>query len=338
MMLWFHRWWEKIGSWQNWPTFVFYAVPFLYYLFLSLKARSFFFFHAVNPGMYNAGLVGDSKWKVLRQLPKCSYPRTIIFKPGDELHEIQDIKFPVVLKPDDGQRGKGVTLVDNRWQLEFLLRDCQETMLIQDYASLEEEWGLFFIRFPGQHIGKISSLMQRKFWTVSGDGNKNLWQLAQSSPEWVLQSKRMKPWKGQWEKRIPNEGEQVLIEPIGNHNRGTTFIDQRDLISKTIANRISHLLEGVEGFHFGRLDIKIQSLEDFTAGGPISILEINGMKAEPAHMYQPGYSLMKAWCDVMWHWKVAYMIAMENKMEGYQFPSFTSGISMIFEKEDQFFS
>lgn len=323
----------KFSNWQYWPSVFFYVVPFFYYLILSFKARSLFFFHGVNPGIFNAGLIGDAKWGLLQQLPKYAYPRTLLFDPYDEKISLYRLKLPLIIKPNEGQRGKGVCFVNSFEEMDTILSKVTETQLVQEYSDLNEEWGVFFIKFPGQQIGKVFSLMKREFWGVEGDGVCNILQLAQESEQWILQAGRLKAKRKVWEQYIPAKGEVIKLEPIGNHNRGTTFLDKRTEISSKLSMRVNQLLENLNGFHFGRLDMKVHSMEDFIQGGPVAVLEINGMKAEPAHIYQPGYPLLQAWCDVMWYWKIAFVIAMENQSRGYVFPNFSKGIRLLFDLE-----
>ncbi|HOZ87200.1 MAG TPA: hypothetical protein PL029_05545, partial [Bacteroidia bacterium] len=44
----------------------------------------------------------------------------------------------------------------------------------------------------------------------------------------------------------------------------------------------------------GRYDIRCTSIEDLKKGNNFSILELNGSGAEPAHIYDPNFSYLKA--------------------------------------------
>ena len=49
----------KLLHWEYWPFEVIYAIPFLYWVYLSARAGSFFFFRAANPAIPNGGMFGE---------------------------------------------------------------------------------------------------------------------------------------------------------------------------------------------------------------------------------------------------------------------------------------
>lgn len=332
-MFWLKSKWQKWTNWQYWPAWFFYIYPALYYLLLAIKARSLFFYTGVNPAWHNAGMKGDSKWNIYRQLCKQHLPKTSLVKKGQSIDQDFDLSFPLVAKPDVGQRGKGIKLINQKEELIDYLQNVKGNTILQEYSTFKEEWGIFYVRYPGQAIGRISSLMQRDFWKVRGDGRDSLWQLAAGSPEWPMQYHRLKHMELRWKQQIPKAGEIITLEPIGNHNRGTAFLDKRTLISDRLVNRIEQLTEKIPHFYFGRLDIKINSLQDFLEGGPAHIIEINGFGAEPAHIYETRYKLCQAYRDVLYHIKLGYLIAMENKAVGHQFPDFMKGTKQFMSNE-----
>jgi hypothetical protein len=50
-------------------------------------------------------------------------------------------------------------------------------------------------------------------------------------------------------------------------------------------------------------------------------MELNGCGAEPAHIYHPGYSLVKALGELFVHWHTIFEIAKENRARGIQYIS-----------------
>jgi hypothetical protein len=55
-------------------------------------------------------------------------------------------------------------------------------------------------------------------------------------------------------------------------------------------------------------------------------MELNGCGAEPAHVYQPGYPLLKALKVFFVHWQNMFTISMQNKNRGVSFTSVTEGV------------
>ena len=62
--------------------------------------------------------------------------------------------------------------------------------------------------------------------------------------------------------------------------------------------------------------------EDLKLGKNISILELNGSGAEPAHIYNPGFSFFKAQKVIADHYNMMYEAALVNNKAGVPFMSF----------------
>jgi len=54
----------KITHWEYWPFELVYFPVVLYYFWLSIRARSFFFFSASNPSIETGGMLGESKFGI----------------------------------------------------------------------------------------------------------------------------------------------------------------------------------------------------------------------------------------------------------------------------------
>ena len=52
------------------------------------------------------------------------------------------------------------------------------------------------------------------------------------------------------------------------------------------------------------------------AGRHIRMLELNGVSAEPAHIYDPGYTLLRAYRDFARHMDIMHRICQENIKNG----------------------
>ena len=103
---------------------------------------------------------------------------------------------------------------------------------------------------------------------------------------------------------------------IGNHCLGTKFLNANHLINDQLTavfNKISH---EIDGFYFGRYDLRCPSLSDLYEGKNIKIMELNGAGAEPAHIYQPGFSILEGWQVLLYHWHILYEISILNHKKG----------------------
>ena len=99
-------------------------------------------------------------------------------------------------------------------------------------------------------------------------------------------------------------GEKFLMVPYGNHARGAKFVDISHSIDAELTNTIDRICSGVNGFYFGRLDIRYNTWEELKEGKNFSIIELNGAGSEPTHIYDPRHSIFFAWREIIRHWVI----------------------------------
>ena len=135
-----------------------------------------------------------------------------------------ELGFPIVLKPDAGQRGEDVKVV-NDWEdvLEYLNK-IRSDIVVQEYVS-GEEFGVFYYRYPNEEKGRIFAITEKRFPYVTGDGKSTLEHLILSDSRAVCMSQAYfeKQLKNLW--NIPAIGEAVQLTDIGSHCRGAVFYD-----------------------------------------------------------------------------------------------------------------
>src|SRR5262249_34249823 len=117
--------------WEFWPAWAAYIPVIPYLLYLALKHRSLTLFTVVNPGMPSSGFAGESKSQILEHLSASGAVARYALIPGSieayarierAAEFLAPRGFPVVLKPDVGERGSGVAIVRSRGELESYLR------------------------------------------------------------------------------------------------------------------------------------------------------------------------------------------------------------------------
>ena len=93
----------------------------------------------------------SSKNKALQNIPKEWVPKTLLVNPGEDFSIInkglkkEKIKFPLIVKPDMGERGKGVEIIPKLSDLENLIASLpKEPYLIQEYIEYPLELGILF--------------------------------------------------------------------------------------------------------------------------------------------------------------------------------------------------
>ncbi len=315
----------KLFSWEYWPTAVVYFPVSFYYLFLAFRARSFYFFSAANPGIETGGLFFESKWSIYQLLPEWSYPTTVFISEASKidaiLKEIQSkgLKFPLIAKPDRGERGWCVEKINSASELEKYREKVPVDFLLQEYIDLPLELSVYYFRKPDEQHGIVSSLTQKVLLQIKGDGKSTIAELIKSYPRAFLQRKALINNPDLELNEIVRDGETRILVPYGNHVRGAMFVNLEHEIDPALTKAIDSIATQIPGFFVGRFDLRCSSLEDLRNGTNISILELNGVGAEPSHIYHPGYSFFKAQKDIARHMKMIFQAAMINKKRSVSF-------------------
>ena len=326
--------WHKLRHWEYWPWYIVYLPIFAYWLWCGLKARALFYMSAANPGFAYGGILGASKKDILDKLPAELVPTTILQSPPHELPrtlramQAAGLNFPVIAKPDVGERGFRVSLLYNSTDLEHYLQQTTDTIILQEYIDLPLEVGVFYYRLPGDETGQVSSVVVKGLLKVTGDGHHSVAQLMQGNPRARLQLRRLQKKNDQRLDAVPQPGEEVLLEPIGNHVRGTTFLDGTHLINEQLHRTFNHLAHQIDGFYYGRFDLRCANVEALYKGN-FKILELNGAASEPAHIYAPGFTLLRAYGVLFRHWRTLYQISRANHRQGVPYMSWRMGLEAI---------
>jgi len=95
---------------------------------------------------------------------------------------------------------------------------------------------------------------------------------------------------------------------LGTHSRGALFLDGNDLRTPELEAAIERIARSVDGFYFGRFDLRAPSEEHFQRGQGLKVLELNGVTSEEAHMYDPAYGFGKAVGTLSAQWRTAFEI------------------------------
>ncbi len=313
----------KVTNWEYWPMEVAYIPVLFMWFYFVIRSKKFFFQSNVNHLHKNGAMMGASKYKILSMFPEPFRPVTI-FNPSGEnriAHAEQEIKkfglsFPLIVKPDLGERGLLVELIHNMDELRQYLQANVIDILIQEYVSLPEECGIFYVRKPSEDKGRIVSIGLKSFLRITGDGKSSIRQLLNENPRSKLQVKRLEKKLGAELDRVLAEGEDMKIEPIGNHNRGTTFLNGNHLISEKLAALFDDINRHLPEFYYGRYDLKYRDWDSLLEGKDIKLLELNGIASEPIHIYDPSIDIMEKYRVFYRHWKTLFEISMMQMERG----------------------
>ena len=329
----------KLTHWEYWPFELVYFPVAVYYFWLSAKANSFFFFSASNPSIETGGMLGESKFSILKNIPEEVKAFTLFFQKDTALSKIistvheNNLAYPLIVKPDVGERGTRVERIESDTELALYLNKNKSDFLIQEYIDFDIELGVFYYRFPDQQKGTVSSVVMKDFLKITGDGQSTLGTLIAHYPRAGFQFERLNT-KLNYDS-IPAKDEIVLLEPIGNHCRGTSFLNANNIIDQKLIAIFDAISLQIPGFFFGRYDLRCKSIEDLKAGKNIKIVELNGAGSEPGHIYHPGYSIFKAWGELLFHWKILYEISVQNHRKGIPYMRFAEAKSKYKELQLQ---
>ncbi|MCP4898653.1 MAG: hypothetical protein GY906_16900 [bacterium] len=337
---------ERVVSfYEFWPPVVFYVPVALHWLWLALRFRGLLLPTVANPTVFSGGLIGESKRQIMdlvgeeqrrwvaryivldvhadRELALASIRREM---------DAAQLDFPVVAKPDVGQRGAGVWPIFRENDLvEYLERfpaNCP--LMLQELVGYDgraktdnrapdfKEAGVMYWRHPGAELGSIPSITLKLFPVLVGDGEHTVEEL-------IERDARARYLAGVYRDRlkaeldhVPAIGESVPLVFAGNHCQGVINKDGTAMLTTALYERIDAIAHSMPGFYFGRFDIRFDSLEKLLDGESFKIVEINGAAGEATHIWDASVSLTDAYRDLRKQIRTLFMIAVENRKRGHR--------------------
>jgi len=272
------------------------------------------------------GMLGESKFDILTKLPASTFPKSVRVRIPATVQDVAtavgqaELAFPLIFKPDLGERGYMVQRVDTLDEIDEYLRSLRSDLIIQELVDLPLEFGVFYRRYPSEPKGEVTSIVVKEMLSVIGDGESSLEVLIQSKDRALLHIDRLRLiYADQWD-RVLTKGEIMELVSIGNHCLGTKFLDGNEYITPQLSASFDAISKQVDGFYFGRFDLRCGSIDDLQKG-KVMVMELNGCGAEPAHIYHPGFPLWKALGVMARHWSDMFRISMENRQRGFSFTS-----------------
>ena len=320
---------ERLLSWfETAPAFLFYLPVAAWWGLLSLRYMSPTLPTLANPSIQAGGLCGESKSAVLDLLGPTGRRHlarfTTIRRPGDmapraiaarleKRMAAAGISYPVVAKPDIGRNGRGVVLVSDRAELiEYVAGfPAGLRLMVQELAREKGEAGVFWVREPGAAQGRITSVTLKFFPSVTGDGRSTLRELILADPRAGRVSHYYLPrFRDRLDTILP-EGEEFPLVFTGNHCQGAIFRNGEAHVTEALTRRIGAIAREIEGFHFGRFDIRYESLEALERGEGFTIIELNGTGSESTHIWDAGMTLRGAYRTLFAQVSTAFRIGSE---------------------------
>lgn len=314
------------------PEKLFYVVPALMWLALSIRHGSLTLPSAANPALDAGGLWGESKSQGLelfgdtgqRFLPAFTtvecIPGADLLQQGLKAMSVAGLDFPVVGKPDRGYQGWGVRLLRSPEDLaEYLSRQpANARVLLQALIDMPGEAGIFYVRHPQESRGRIMSIAYVYPPHVIGDGRRKVRELVAADP--ILQAnadiyreRNLEAWD-----LVLEHDEFRCLTNARSARLGAVYRDAQAQVTPELEDAIDRISRDIPDFHFGRFDIRFQSEAELREGRSFEIVELNGAGAEMLHIWAGNGSLAGAWRSLWWQYRTLFSIGAMMRRRGHR--------------------
>jgi hypothetical protein len=315
-------WFIRLTNKEYWHPNVYFIPLFFYMIYLAIKARSPFFFSAANPSIPTGGLVGENKADISRWIPANYRPKNVVISSSMPIPTIEKmlnnayLHFPLIIKPTVGARGLLVKKINSLDDIQKHLRQFPTEFLIEEFIDYPVEAAVLYWRNPETNKSGILSVTIKEFLSVTGVGHLPVQDLLMLNPRGLLQIERLEKENPNVLNLIPKLGEKVLIEPIGNHCKGTKFMNFNHLITPEMVAAYDKIQGDLPNCFVYRLDLKVPSVHDLQNGKNIKILEINGVGSDPAHVFDPNFPLLDVYAAYFGLWKKIFEVSTAQHRRG----------------------
>lgn len=299
------------------------------WLWLSLRYGGATLPSAANPHLTSGGLVGEGKLEYFRGMGPLARSLTAdycaVFNDGtaneDSLRQTMaenGLAFPIVAKPDLGLCGYGVRLLPDMAALRAYLAvfPSGETVVLQRYLPQEGEAGIFYARDPVTGEGRIIGLALRYFPRVTGDGRSTVAQLVAADVRARRIARSPRHECSVPSESVPAAGQQVRLATIGSTRVGGLYRDGAALITSELVRAIDAIARDMPDFHFGRFDVRYESLRELGVGRGFTIMEINGAGSEAIEAWDPDIGVLQGFRMVFAKQRLLFAIGAAQRKAG----------------------
>ena len=317
------------GTLERMPKWLICVPLVLQWFWLGLRHRSMTLPSAANPAITCGGLVGEGKLEYFRGMGPLARAATatscaVVNDAGLDAPSLQatlqraGLSFPVIAKPDLGLCGHGVRRIDGMPALLDYLRRFPrgETVVLQEYLAQTGEAGIFYARDPDSGTGMVIGLALRAFPQVTGDGVRTVAELvaadarARRSLGHARHDCTVDP------AAVPAAGETVRLATIGSTRVGGLYRDGRDCITPQLVAAMDAIARDMPQFHFGRFDVRFDTLAALRAGAGLRIMEVNGAGSEAIEAWDPGTRLIDGLRTIFRKQALLFAIGAARRREG----------------------
>lgn len=323
-----------VSVFEFWPRWLFHLPVALHCLALGLRHRSLTLPAAANPALPLGGLAPVSKAAILDLAgPEdrawiAPYVAVDLPEGGPDPGAVEaaargaGFGYPMVVKPDAGQRGAGVRPVADRDALAACLGayPAGARVVVQARAAGAREMAVLWARRPGAASGTILSAAEKLFPTLTGDGRRTVRELLQADVRACLLFDQYAARLGARMDETPEAGAAVALVFPGEHAQGAMCRDARGGVTAALRGRIEGIAAGIPDFHYGRFDLRFDDPAALARGEGFQIVSIAGAGAEPPHIWDPHTRLRDAYAAVFAQWRLLFEIGAAMRARGHRPP------------------
>ncbi|WP_323991003.1 D-alanine--D-alanine ligase [Nguyenibacter sp. L1] len=323
---------SPLSMFEFWPGWIFYTPIVLYWIAMGVRHLDFSLPTAANPRIETGGLCGESKTAILDMAGETAgrwiAPYTTMTTTGSaedaaaarQALAQAGLALPIVLKPDIGCNGTGVKLAATPAELARAAAQFPPGtgLMLQRLIPYEHEAGVFYIRHPDEPRGRITSLTYKEAPVIVGDGRSTVRQLIDADARTGLVPHLYLPRLGARVHDVLPAGEPMRLVFAGNHCKGSIFRNGASDITPALTEQIDRIMQDIPDFHFGRIDLKFESIASLRLGRGFEIIEINGVGSEATHIWDSRTTLREAYAAQFSHYRETFRIGAKKKKAGWR--------------------
>ncbi len=110
----------------------------------------------------------------------------------------------------------------------------------------------------------------------------------------------------------------MRIALIGNQRAGALYRDGRRYITPALEARFDAIARSMPEFHYGRFDLRFESIEGLMRGEDFSIVEINGIGGEAIDCWDPHFGVLAVYRKLAEQQRLLFEIGERNRARGFQ--------------------
>ena len=285
---------------------------------------------------------GEPKKEMYNLLPPQFLPVTFNIKPDESFEDAKqkliknNISYPLVVKPEIGGQGILFRKIDDDEQFKNYHEKIPVEYIVQELVTYPMEVCIFYYRYPNKTKGVVTGFLQKIPLQVTGNGKHTLYELILQHPKAFERVAELRITHESNFDKILFPNERYILSYAANRHRGAELKSLKKEIDNRLVDLIDNISLSVNDFFYGRYDIMCSSVEDLKEGKNFCILEYNGCGAGPTHIYGPGYTLIKAYRELVMHWEALYKISMYNRKNGIKCWSFSEGYNFLKESKKHY--